>query len=84
VPLRPSKADFTSGPSSAERSRASKAEKDSDYSRWLGMEHYHDEKTGQNYWVSPSNDWNENGLEGPGYYVRIGGEDRKLDPGRSE
>jgi hypothetical protein len=46
------------------------------------MENYHDSSTGQNYWVNPSNDWNETGPRGPGYYVNIGGETRKLDAGR--
>lgn len=83
VPLRPSTADFTSGLSDAGKSRRNKAEGDAEYSRWLGMEHYHDERTGQNYWVSPSRDWNDTGPEGPGYYTRSGGELRKLAPGRS-
>jgi hypothetical protein len=30
---------------------------DSEYSPWLGLENYHDPSTGQNYWVSPSTDW---------------------------
>jgi hypothetical protein len=83
VPLRPSTADFTSGLSGAGKSRRDKAEGDSEYSRWLGMEHYHDERTGQNYWVSPSRDWNATGPEGPGYYTHSSGELRKLAPGRS-
>jgi hypothetical protein len=83
VPLRPSSADFTSGPSGT-RKPSRGGEGDSQYSRWTGMEHYHDSRTGQNYWVSSSRDWNESGPQGPGYYARIGGELRKLEPGRSD
>ncbi|MCZ7566171.1 MAG: hypothetical protein M5U08_22250 [Burkholderiales bacterium] len=82
VPLKPSTADFTSGLSGAGKARR-KAQGDSGYSRWLGMEHYHDGRTGENYWVSPSQDWRESGPQGPGYYVSAGGELRKLEPGRS-
>jgi hypothetical protein len=81
IPLRPSTAEWTS-PSSGSREEKRKKEADSEYSQWLGMENYHDSSTGQNYWVNPSNDWNETGPRGPGYYVNIGGETRKLDAGR--
>jgi hypothetical protein len=57
---------------------------DSEYSPWLGMEHYHDAKTGQNYWVSPTRDWDETGPQGPGYYTKIGNDTRKLEPGLSQ
>jgi hypothetical protein len=80
IPLRPSAADWTS-PSSGSREEKRKKEADSEYSQWLGMENYHDSSTSQNYWVSPSTDWNETGPRGPGYYVNIGGEMRKLDAG---
>lgn len=83
VPLRPTAVDWTSGPKpSGGRSR--RGERDSEYSRWLGREHYHDPSTGENFWVSPSADWRENGPRGPGYYVNRGGETRKLEPGRSD
>jgi hypothetical protein len=81
IPLRPSTADWTS-PSSGSREEKRKKEADSEYSQWLGMENYHDSSTGQNYWVSPSTDWHETGPRGPGYYVNVGGEMRKLDAGR--
>jgi hypothetical protein len=48
------------------------------------MEHYHDPRTGENYWVSPATDYRENGPQGPGYYVGVGGEQRKLQSGRSD
>jgi hypothetical protein len=57
---------------------------DSGYSPWLGMENYHDSTTGQNYWVSPSTDWHETGSQGPGYYVTIGNDVRKLESGLSQ
>ena len=81
IPLRPSTADWTS-PSSGSREQKRRKEADSEYSQWLGMENYHDSSTGQNYWVSPSTDWNETGPRGAGYYVNIGGEPRKLEAGR--
>ena len=85
VPFKPRSFDYTSQPPSAGKSPKGKGNADSQYSRWLGMEHYHDSGTGQNYWVSPSTDWNDNGPRGPGYYyLNVGGEQRKLEPGRSD
>jgi len=84
VPLRPSTADFTTGLSSSGSRRPAADEGDSEYSPWLGMEHYHDPRTGENYWVSPATDYRENGPQGPGYYVGVGGEQRKLQSGRSD
>jgi hypothetical protein len=55
-----------------------------EYSPWLGMEHYHDATTGENYWVSPSRDWNETGPQGPGYYTKVGNGIRKLESGLSQ
>ncbi|MGH8651749.1 MAG: hypothetical protein ACREYE_05990 [Gammaproteobacteria bacterium] len=81
VPLRPSGADWTSESPSA-RARG-EDEGDPGYSRWLEMENYHDASTGQNYWVSPSRDWNENGPQGPGYYTSIGNDTRLLESGYS-
>lgn len=84
VPLRPSTADYTTGLSGSGKSRRGKAEGDSEYSRWLGMEHYHDPRTGENYWVSPGRDWSNNCPQGPGYCVNVGGSLRQLEPGRSD
>jgi hypothetical protein len=79
VPLLPSRAssDLPSAPKKKE-------EADSEYSPWLGMENYHDPNTGQNYWVSPSRDWNEIGPQGPGYYMKNGNDIRKLESGLSQ
>jgi len=82
VPFTPRAIDWTSGPKGSDRRSA---KRDSQYSRWLGMEHYHDPRTGENYWVSPSTDYRQNGPQGGGYYVdRPGEPPRKLEPGRSD
>ena len=82
VPLLPSRAK-SEMPSPTKKGKKAAKEGDSEYSPWLGMEHYHDATTGENYWVSPSSDWNETGPQGPGYYTRIGNDTRKLEPGLS-
>lgn len=74
--------DWTSGPRPG--SSRPRRKGDSEYSPWLGMEHYEDPRTGENFWVSPSTDWHENGPRGPGYYAKRGGELHKLEPGRSD
>jgi hypothetical protein len=55
---------------------------ESTYNQQLGMEYAHDAATGENYWVSPSTDWDDTGPEGPGYYKRSGNDRRKLVRGR--
>ncbi|MBP6977296.1 MAG: hypothetical protein PHD61_04810 [Bacteroidales bacterium] len=59
-------------------------EVESGYNMQLGMEYVHDPDTGENYWVSPSKDFNETGPDGPGYYKHIGNDTKKLLPGRSD
>jgi hypothetical protein len=56
----------------------------SEYNAQLGMEYVHDKTTGENYWVSPSTDYRQNGPAGPGYYKQVGNDLRKLSPGRSD
>jgi hypothetical protein len=51
------------------------------YNRWLEKEYYHNSSTGENYWVSPSEDWVQNGPQGAGYYAHSGNDYVKLDPG---
>jgi hypothetical protein len=46
----------------------------------LGFVHAPD---GSNYLVKPKSDLWQNGAEGPGYYHQIGGENEKLEPGRT-
>jgi hypothetical protein len=71
----------SSSSSSAQRHARDESDEASLYNKELGMEYAHSEKTGQNYWVSPSTDFTQNGPEGPGYYDRNG---NKLIPGRSD
>lgn len=53
------------------------------YNPQLGTEYVHDPNTGENYLVSPSQQWSENGPNGPGYYAPKGGGDYvQLQPGR--
>lgn len=54
------------------------------YNKELGIAYAYDPITGDNYWVNAVSDWNESGLQGAGYYKRIGNELKKLSPGRSE
>jgi hypothetical protein len=63
---------------------ANEGEGDSEYNVWLEKEYYHDPATGQNYWVSPSQDWDQNGPQGPGYYTKNGNDITKLQPGYSQ
>jgi hypothetical protein len=84
VPLRPASFDYTSGNASSGKARRGKAEGDSDYSRWSGMESVHDPATGQNYWAEAGRDWRANGPKGPGYYANVNGEERLLATGRSD
>ncbi len=58
-------------------------EGDSLYNRWLEKEYYHNSETGENFWVSPSQDWNANGPSGAGYYAPHGNGLVKLEPGYS-
>lgn len=65
------------------RGRTEDDKVESTYNQQLGMEYAHDAATGENYWVSQSTDWQNDGPEGPGYYKRSGNDLRKLAPGRS-
>ena len=69
----------------AKPKRSSKGgDDDTLYNQWLEKEYYHNSATGENYWVSPSQDWVKNGPEGPGYYAPYGNTIVKLDPGYSQ
>jgi hypothetical protein len=57
-------------------------EEDTSYNQWLDKEYYHNPTTGENYWVSPSQDYQKDGPAGPGYYAPFGNSYVKLDPGR--
>ena len=82
VPSIPNRADPPS--LNAKRKSGGEGEGDSEYNVWLEKEYYHNPQTGQNYWVSPSSDWEQNGPEGPGYYSRNGNDVIKLQPGYSQ
>ncbi len=70
-----------SSSSGGSKSRArDESDEASSYNKELGMEYVHSAKTGENFWVSPSTDFTQNGPEGGGFYNH--GE--KLLPGRSD
>jgi hypothetical protein len=52
------------------------------YMRVLKLGFVHDSE-GINYLVKPKSDFWQNGQDGPGYYHQIGGENEKLEPGRT-
>jgi hypothetical protein len=52
------------------------------YMKVLQLGYVHDKK-GVNYLIKPKSDFWQNGAEGPGYYHQIGGENEKLEPGRT-
>ena len=52
------------------------------YMQVLKLGFVHD-REGLNYLVKPKSDFWQNGAEGPGYYHQTGGENEKLEPGRT-
>jgi hypothetical protein len=54
------------------------------YNTWLEMEYYHNPQNGENYWVSPSENYSQTGPDGPGYYATYGNSLIKLDPGYAQ
>jgi hypothetical protein len=60
------------------------AESDSLYNVWLDKEYFHNAQTGENFWVSPSSDFQQNGPQGPGYYANQGNEVVKLQSGYAQ
>jgi hypothetical protein len=82
VPYVPPPADPPS--LNSKRAASQAGDGDSQYNTWLEKEYYHDPQTGENYWVSPSEDWDQNGPEGPGYYARRGNQEVKLQPGYAQ
>ena len=59
-------------------------ESDTLYNRWLEREYYHNPETGENYWVSPSENYSQTGPDGPGYYATYGNSIIKLSPGYTQ
>lgn len=54
------------------------------YNPQLGTEYVHDQSTGENYLVDPSQHWSSDGPSGAGYYKANGNDYTKLDPGRAD
>lgn len=59
-------------------------EADTLYNTWLETEYYHNPENGENYWVSPSENYSQYGPDGPGYYATYGNSLVKLSPGYSQ
>ncbi len=84
VPFVPPAADppgLNSKPSSNSRESD---ESDTLYNTWLEREYYHNSETGENYWVSPSENYSQTGPDGPGYYATYGNSLIKLTPGYAQ
>jgi hypothetical protein len=80
VPAGPDPPELNSKPASHAGNDSD--ESDTLYNRWLEREYYHNSETGENYWVSPSEDYQNTGPDGPGYYAKYGNSIIKLTPGR--
>ncbi len=59
-------------------------ESDSLYNQWLDKEYFHNPTTGENFWVSPSSDYQQTGPQGPGYYAQHGNDIIKLQSGYAQ
>ena len=59
-------------------------ESDSLYNQWLDKEYYHNPESGENFWVSPSSDYQQTGPQGPGYYAQHGNDIIKLQSGYAQ
>lgn len=54
------------------------------YDGELGLEYAHESGNGDLFWVNPSTDRNDQGAQGPGYYLKNGDGLKKLLPGRND
>ena len=72
----------TSVSTAASRASAAKAISPPQYMKVLRLGYVHGPE-GSNCLVKPKSDFWQNGAEGPGYYHQIGGENEKLEPGRT-
>ena len=59
-------------------------EADTLYNTRLEMEYYHNPRNGENYEVSPSENYSQTGLIGPGYYAIYGNSLIKLALGYAQ
>lgn len=54
------------------------------YQKELGIQYAHSLRTGQNFLLDPSTQWNETGPAGPGYYQRVDDSHERLQLGRHD
>lgn len=52
-----------------------------DYNAQLGTQWAHSPSTGRRFLLDHARDWNDNGPQGPGYYVKSGNSYEKLENG---
>jgi hypothetical protein len=84
VPSVPAAADPPGLNAKSESRAENNDESDTLYNTWLEREYYHNPQNGENYWVSPSENYSNTGPDGPGYYATFGNSLIKLDPGYSQ
>ena len=84
VPMVPPSPDPPGLNAKAESPRNDSDESDTLYNTWLEREYYHNSQTGENFWVSPSEDYWNTGPEGAGYYATYGNSLIKLTPGYAQ
>jgi hypothetical protein len=82
VPAPPDPPALNHKPAAA--SGGEEGESDSLYNQWLDKEYFHNPKSGENYWVSPSSDYQQTGPQGPGYYATYGNDVIKLESGYAQ
>ena len=82
VPAPPDPPSLNHRPAAA--TGAEEGESDSLYNQWLDKEYFHNPKSGENYWVSPSSDYQQTGPQGPGYYATYGNDVIKLESGYAQ
>jgi hypothetical protein len=79
-PPPPSSTSSASNTSSAGSSGNDEDDRLKDYNMQLGTQWAHD-GVGRNYLLDYASQWNDNGPDGPGYYVKNGNDVEKLTPG---
>lgn len=84
VPSVPASPDPPGLNAKTESTRSDSDESDTLYNTWLEREYYHNPETGENYWVSPSEDYSNYGPDGAGYYATYGNSIIKLTPGYAQ
>jgi hypothetical protein len=82
MPPAPDPPSLNSKP--APKAGGEEGESDSLYNQWLDKEYFHNPVSGENFWVSPSTDYQQSGPQGPGYYAQHGNDIIKLQSGYSQ